>query len=719
MLTPSKLFLAPIATSFFRSGSVTALLALVMVLPAAQAAAQCACPGTGKCTISVNAQNFASCSLNLTGRDLEVTGTLQANQLGTISFQNVGVFTLSGTLKAPAGTVDVQASDVKIKQGATVDVSDPGEQGGDIEVTGNTVTIEFTSGLSKARFLADGLQKNAPNSNGTIRIESLGGNLQVQKAELRARGTKPGSYGGTVTLRSSANLEAHGEIDVSGEGNGTTGGAGGWVDISAEDTLTLQQDFDVFANGKGVDTRGGEIALAALTKIKVAGKVDASTTGSPTGQKGGNIRIGWGDESTVNGGPCTVEIPGSLNVEGDTAGTILVRYRQSLIDSDPVLAAPFTPPGNATVECGCARTSLGDQCDLSQGAKCLNPPAGISITAVPTSNLLPCEGCLNGKIEGTEQCDDGNPFLNDRCLPNCTTNECGDGYLDEIDPTNPLSPPEEQCDDGNTTSDDCCSAGCNFETFCADDGTVCMRGKCNSNHECVQVPDTGAACEDTPCHQGQCSSAGVCKQIPDVGAVCDDGKVCTKNDQCNSNGDCKGTLVTCPSDNNECTKDQCVEPAGCKHDPKPQDTKSCGDATCSQNRKCKGGSCLCPDGKNCVKNDGAACDDKDKCSKNTQCKGGRCRCPANTDCVVADQQWKSCDDKSECTVTDLCVKGRCRGTWSSNHSCTTSSGEAGFCTPSGPFAGLGAAGGRCMSFRRFRDVLSTVPKEMPELILKE
>jgi cysteine-rich repeat protein len=72
--------------------------------------------------------------------------------------------------------------------------------------------------------------------------------------------------------------------------------------------------------------------------------------------------------------------------------------------------------------------------------------------------------CGDGKVEGTEACDDGNTLPNDGCSPTChfepncssatgtCTSKCGDGLV-----------VNEECDDGNTTNGDGCSSTCTVE----------------------------------------------------------------------------------------------------------------------------------------------------------------------------------------------------------------------------------------------------------------
>jgi fibro-slime domain-containing protein len=92
-------------------------------------------------------------------------------------------------------------------------------------------------------------------------------------------------------------------------------------------------------------------------------------------------------------------------------------------------------------------------CKYNDGWACAgNPP-----------NCHPTQ-CGDGKVEGSEGCDDGNTLPNDGCSPTChfepncsaatgqCTSKCGDGLV-----------VNEGCDDGNTNNGDGCSSTCTVE----------------------------------------------------------------------------------------------------------------------------------------------------------------------------------------------------------------------------------------------------------------
>ena len=118
-------------------------------------------------------------------------------------------------------------------------------------------------------------------------------------------------------------------------------------------------------------------------------------------------------------------------------GIVLSPYEQC----DP--AAPGTNMDKA-----CSST-----CKYNDGWACTGSPPSCHQTK-----------CGDGKVEGSEGCDDGNTKPNDGCSPTChfepncssstgtCTSKCGDGLV-----------VNEECDDGNTNDGDGCSHDCKVE----------------------------------------------------------------------------------------------------------------------------------------------------------------------------------------------------------------------------------------------------------------
>ncbi len=167
--------------------------------------------------------------------------------------------------------------------------------------------------------------------------------------------------------------------------------------------------------------------------------------------------------------------------------------------------------------------------------------------------------CGNGKVEGTEKCDDANTSNNDSCTNACQTNVCGDNFLfDGV----------ESCDNGLNNkipgaANPCasvyggtcnyCNSLCQYKTFSGNycgDGVVNGKEYCDGNaipKWCVKSTGTtlekiSAGCvANNDCDQdSSCLSVGVCNG----GAL--NGKDCTVNSQCSSGTTC--ALPICAGD---------------------------------------------------------------------------------------------------------------------------------------------------------------------------
>ncbi len=163
--------------------------------------------------------------------------------------------------------------------------------------------------------------------------------------------------------------------------------------------------------------------------------------------------------------------------------------------------------GNTVSGDGCSPNCTQDgsvcsaQCYVEQGWNCQGEPSK-------------CDQCGNGKVFGTEQCDDGNTDYckldgngvchNDGCDSNCTvqfdwacsgspsscTYLCGNGRLDGQD----KQYPDETCDDGNNVSGDGCSEVCFSE---CGDGIQDIDATDGYFEECDGQEGCGADCKWT------------------------------------------------------------------------------------------------------------------------------------------------------------------------------------------------------------------------------
>ena len=95
------------------------------------------------------------------------------------------------------------------------------------------------------------------------------------------------------------------------------------------------------------------------------------------------------------------------------------------------------------------------------------------------SACAPDEECGNGRVEGAEQCDDGNRVDDDGCSNTCVPRAaavCGNGVLEV----------GEACDDGNEVDGDGCDRGCVKTPKAQEVLQVCGNGR----------RETGEACDD-------------------------------------------------------------------------------------------------------------------------------------------------------------------------------------------------------------------------------
>jgi len=127
-------------------------------------------------------------------------------------------------------------------------------------------------------------------------------------------------------------------------------------------------------------------------------------------------------------------------------------------------------------ERGCFRCGNGvregaEECDLPDvgGAVCDQPGETGGFVGCTTGGLAAggcrydrttCWRCGNARLEGAEECDDGNVASGDGCTAGCRS-ECGDGVTQTAG---------EQCDDGNRLDGDGCSQFCLVESLYAGGG---------------------------------------------------------------------------------------------------------------------------------------------------------------------------------------------------------------------------------------------------------
>jgi cysteine-rich repeat protein len=113
--------------------------------------------------------------------------------------------------------------------------------------------------------------------------------------------------------------------------------------------------------------------------------------------------------------------------------------------------------------------------------------------------------CGNGRVEGTEQCDDANTDDGDACRVDCTLPSCGDGVVQA----------NEQCDDGNEVDDDACSNSCGTNNL------NCGNGVIDDGEECDDDGQNTANC-DADCTLPECGD-GIVNAA--AGETCEPGEL--------------------------------------------------------------------------------------------------------------------------------------------------------------------------------------------------
>ncbi len=355
----------------------------------------------------------------------------------------------------------------------------------------------------------------------------------------------------------------------------------------------------------------------------------------------------------------------------------------------------------------------GDDCTVdicTPDGQCLNFPSG-------------APGCGGGGCQVSDDCRDGNPCTEDRCV----NGECR-----------------------NSPRDGCCTS----DAMC-EDGDPCTRGLCDrATGRCQQLPAPQCGCGDEcndgdPCTTDECAADGTCvnRFEPDLPGcsgrctddrACDDGNACTIDrcsggaclyarvpNCCNSNGQCQDsdrcTIDQCISnrcvnevvpdcgacddsrcdDGDPCTLDRCRDDGRCEHVPDPADPVcacrgiDCDDGNPCTRDGCRDGACVNtfdPDLPNCGGPGCQAhsdCDDRNACTVDV--------CDQSAGCVyIPSANRTPCDDRDACTTNDICLAGNCVGgaarTCDDNDPCTRDACRDGACLhlPDTSLPGCGA-----------------------------
>ncbi len=221
---------------------------------------------------------------------------------------------------------------------------------------------------------------------------------------------------------------------------------------------------------------------------------------------------------------------------------------------------------NGSESCDDGNTSDGDgctkQCDVEAGWKCEIPGEPCVEDSVGDESV-----CGDGKLTGSESCDDGNKENGDGCTADCAV-ESGwkcevpgepcveDSVVDESVCGDGKVTGSESCDDGNTEDGDGCSKDCAVESGwkcevpgepCVEDDigdeSVCGDGKVTGSESCDDgnTEDGDGCTKDCAIESGwKCEVPGepCAEDIVIEESVCGDGKI-TGSESCDD-GNKKG-----------------------------------------------------------------------------------------------------------------------------------------------------------------------------------
>lgn len=268
--------------------------------------------------------------------------------------------------------------------------------------------------------------------------------------------------------------------------------------------------------------------------------------------------------------------------------------------------------------------------------------------------------CGDGRVEGSEECDDGeanSDELADACRTNCQEAACGDGVIDIR--------LNETCDDGNSINDDACNNLCRSSS--------CGDGVLQPDEACDDGPDNSDtrpnACR-TNCTEARCGDSAT-----DSGEDCDDGNTSNLDDcidcvaaRC-GDGLINLTVENCDDENSlslDGCNALCQEEPGfeCQNGPSVC-TTICGDQIVAGTEKCDDGNNLNGDycASNCSDITGQCGDgiqqSNEQCDDGNLAPGDYCSPLCNTsgfcgDGVIQTPMGELCDDGNT-TSGDGCL----------------------------------------------------------------
>jgi fibro-slime domain-containing protein len=361
-----------------------------------------------------------------------------------------------------------------------------------------------------------------------------------------------------------------------------------------------------------------------------------------------------GPSPTEDGGPVTPNDDAALP-QGDGAGP-----------RDTGVRDGYVPPGSAT--CGNNKLEGDEQCDdgnLAEADGCdasCHRELGFNCPMIEGACVAICGDRM---LVAGEACDDGASQVGDGCgetckveegwsclssgVP-CVASECGDGIIAGL----------ETCDDGNNLPGDGCSTQCTLEAgwVCAVPNTDCAAERCGD-----AVRAGAELCDDGNVVSGDgCTAA--CDAVEPNFACPDTGGVCTRTSKCGN-----GSLTS----DEQCDDRNVVSGDGCSSDcknelgwqcanvGKPCTAAKCGDKILAGGETCEDNNTTPNDGcNNCQVETGWACTLTNMVSSCHRASCGDKKVEGEETCddgndVVGDGCGPTCVVEPTCAVGQACV----------------------------------------------------------------
>lgn len=397
-------------TKMTRISSICAVVAVLVFgnRPAAWAAicssSDIPCPPSGLCVVTGTWNIIDGCVLDFGVRDIQLSGTLQADSLsggfgirahdlavfggkirsigdtynpgGNIDIELSGLFHMYGTGSrlsvngnGGGGSLSINAAAISLDAGVIDGEGGIGDNCGDaasvdLEADGGPLTMAATIQAVTGGHDCDGGEVSLTGSSVAISgtIDARGGAVASQDA-IVAEATD-----GDLTVASSAILRADGTGQPPGDG-----ASAGGVSLFADSGNVIIGSASITATGKSPDGQGGTFAVSAAQNVEIDAGVTlygggAGAGGQITIDAGGDLAItedliatGGGTLGGGPGGSIDVRAGGdlmvnaTLNASGATGGTIFVQAAANgglagQIDVPGSLKARGAPGNGGTVD---------------------------------------------------------------------------------------------------------------------------------------------------------------------------------------------------------------------------------------------------------------------------------------------------------------------------------------------------------------------------------